>query len=52
MLGHEQTSAETANAKQESDSVLRSGEVVAEGTGTELRDRDDLFDTFIGGGAS
>ena len=32
--------------------VLRSGEVVAEGTGTELRDRDDLFDTFIGGGAS
>lgn len=29
--------------------VLRSGEVVAEGTGAELRDRDDLFDTFIGG---
>lgn len=28
--------------------VLRSGEVVAEGTGTELRDRDDLFDTFVG----
>ena len=29
--------------------VLRSGEVVAEGTGAELRDRDDLFDTFVGG---
>lgn len=29
--------------------VLRSGEVVAEGTGAELRGRDDLFDTFIGG---
>lgn len=28
--------------------VLRSGEVVAEGTGAELRERDDLFDTFIG----
>ena len=31
--------------------VLRSGEVVAEGTGSELRERTDLFDTFIGGGA-
>lgn len=29
--------------------VLRSGEVAAEGTGTELRARDDLFHTFIGG---
>ena len=29
--------------------VLRSGEVVAEGTGAELRERDDLFDTFVGG---
>ena len=29
--------------------VLRSGEVVAEGTGTELRERSDLFDTFVGG---
>lgn len=29
--------------------VLRSGEVVAEGTGAELQERDDLFDTFIGG---
>ncbi|MFW2333538.1 ABC transporter ATP-binding protein [Ilumatobacter sp.] len=29
--------------------VLRSGEVVAEGSGAELRERDDLFDTFIGG---
>ena len=29
--------------------VLRSGEVVAEGTGAELRDRPDLFDTFVGG---
>jgi branched-chain amino acid transport system ATP-binding protein len=29
--------------------VLRSGEVVAEGTGTELSQREDLFDTFIGG---
>lgn len=29
--------------------VLRSGEVVAEGTGAELRERRDLFDTFIGG---
>jgi len=28
--------------------VLRSGEVVAEGTGAELRDRTDLFDTFVG----
>lgn len=29
--------------------VLRSGEVVAGGSGAELRDRDDLFDTFLGG---
>ena len=29
--------------------VLRSGEVVAQGSGSELRARDDLFDTFIGG---
>ena len=29
--------------------VLRSGEVVAEGTGAELRARPDLFDTFVGG---
>ncbi|MCL4155819.1 UNVERIFIED_CONTAM: hypothetical protein GTU68_020885 [Idotea baltica] len=29
--------------------VMRSGEVVAQGTGEELRARDDLFDTFIGG---
>ncbi|MFT5531153.1 MAG: branched-chain amino acid transport system ATP-binding protein [Candidatus Poriferisodalaceae bacterium] len=29
--------------------VLRSGAVVAEGSGEELRGRDDLFDTFIGG---
>lgn len=29
--------------------VLRSGAVVAEGNGSELRDRDDLFDTFVGG---
>ena len=29
--------------------VLRSGEIVAEGTGAELRDRPDLFDTFVGG---
>lgn len=28
--------------------VLRSGEVVAEGTGVELRDNADLFDTFVG----
>jgi branched-chain amino acid transport system ATP-binding protein len=31
--------------------VLRSGEVVATGTGTELLERGDLFDTFVGGGA-
>ena len=30
--------------------VLRSGEVVAQGTGRELLDRTDLFDTFVGGG--
>ncbi len=29
--------------------VLRSGVVVAEGTGVELGARDDLFETFIGG---
>ena len=29
--------------------VLRSGEIVATGTGAELQARDDLFDTFIGG---
>lgn len=29
--------------------VLRSGEVVAEGTGEELLGRSDLFDTFVGG---
>ena len=29
--------------------VLRSGEVVASGSGAELLDRDDLFDTFVGG---
>ena len=30
--------------------VLRSGEVVASGTGSELAARDDLFDTFVGHG--
>lgn len=29
--------------------VLRSGEVVASGTGSELLGRSDLFDTFVGG---
>lgn len=29
--------------------VLRSGEIVASGTGSELLERSDLFDTFIGG---
>lgn len=29
--------------------VLRTGQIVAEGTGAELRARDDLFDTFVGG---
>ncbi len=29
--------------------VMRSGEVVAEGTGEELSARGDLFDTFVGG---
>ncbi len=29
--------------------VLRSGDVVADGTGRELLERSDLFDTFIGG---
>lgn len=29
--------------------VLRSGEVVADGTGAELSQRDDLFATFVGG---
>ncbi len=32
--------------------VLRSGELVAEGTGAELLERSDLFDTFIGGTTS
>ena len=27
--------------------VLRSGEVAAEGTGAELLERDDLYDTFV-----
>ena len=31
--------------------VLRSGEVVAEGSAAELRADDDLFDTFVGGRA-
>ncbi|MEM7095714.1 MAG: ABC transporter ATP-binding protein [Actinomycetota bacterium] len=31
--------------------VLRSGEIVAEGTGEELAERDDLFDTFVGSGS-
>lgn len=31
--------------------VLRSGEVVAEGTGAELRANADLFDMFVGGGS-
>jgi len=31
--------------------VLRSGALVAEGTGTELLDRDGLFDTFVRGSA-
>ncbi len=30
--------------------VLRSGEVVATGTGEELRAQDDLFETFVSGG--
>jgi len=29
--------------------VLRSGEVVASGTGAELLARTDLFDTFVAG---
>jgi len=29
--------------------VLRSGAVVAQGTGAELQERDDLFDTFVSG---
>lgn len=32
--------------------VLRSGAIVAEGTGAELRAQADLFDTFVGGGQS
>lgn len=32
--------------------VLRSGEVVASGTGEELLARDDLFDTFVGVGSA
>lgn len=31
--------------------VLRSGAIVADGTGSELAARDDLFDTFVGGHA-
>lgn len=31
--------------------VLRSGEIVASGRGAELRERGDLFDTFVGGGS-
>lgn len=31
--------------------VLRSGEVVAEGTGAELRANTELFDMFVGGGS-
>jgi len=31
--------------------VLRSGALVAEGTGAELLDRDGLFDTFVRGSA-
>ena len=30
--------------------VLRSGEIVAAGTGPELLGRDDLFETFLGAG--
>ncbi len=29
--------------------VMRSGEVVLDGAAADLRDRDDLFDTFVGG---
>jgi branched-chain amino acid transport system ATP-binding protein len=29
--------------------VLRTGEIVAEGSGPELAGRSDLFDTYIGG---
>ena len=29
--------------------VLRSGEIVAQGTGSELSEHEDLFGTFIGG---
>ena len=32
--------------------VLRSGGLVAEGTGAELLSRKDLFDTFVGGGSA
>lgn len=32
--------------------VLRSGEIVASGSGEELAARDDLFDTFVGGGGA
>ncbi len=32
--------------------VLRSGEMVADGTGAELLERSDLFDTFVGGASS
>jgi branched-chain amino acid transport system ATP-binding protein len=32
--------------------VLRSGDIVATGTGQELLARTDLFDTFVGGGGA
>ncbi len=32
--------------------VLRSGEIVATGSGSELLGRDDLFDTFVSGGVT
>ncbi|NOX30549.1 MAG: ATP-binding cassette domain-containing protein, partial [Actinobacteria bacterium] len=32
--------------------VLRSGELVAQGTGAELLGRTDLFDTFVGGSSN
>jgi ABC-type branched-subunit amino acid transport system ATPase component len=31
--------------------VLRTGSIVAEGTGADLLARGDLFETYIGGGA-
>ena len=32
--------------------VLRTGEVAAEGAAADLLERDDLFDTFVGGAKS